>query len=74
MNELHTTHSWDFLGVNSLQYKDQVPSGSICDVIVGVIDSGTYRYHSHPALLLPLSDPVVGMTGFVHSFSCRDLA
>ncbi|XP_065869414.1 subtilisin-like serine-protease S [Euphorbia lathyris] len=45
MNELHTTHSWDFLGVNS--YNDQnnqlsVNSSAASDVIVGVIDTGVW--------------------------------
>ncbi|PKI40532.1 hypothetical protein CRG98_039092 [Punica granatum] len=42
MIQLHTTHSWEFLGVNSLQYEGQMPSGSMFDVIVGVIDTGLW--------------------------------
>ncbi|PKI40534.1 hypothetical protein CRG98_039094 [Punica granatum] len=42
MKQLHTTHSWEFLGVNSLQYEGRMPSGSMFDVIVGVIDSGLW--------------------------------
>ncbi|XP_073136903.1 subtilisin-like serine-protease S [Henckelia pumila] len=38
-NVIHTTHSWEFLGLNSIQQYDQ-PSTS--DVIVGVIDTGVW--------------------------------
>ncbi|PKI56412.1 hypothetical protein CRG98_023215 [Punica granatum] len=38
MMQLHTTHSWEFLGVN-FQYEGQMPSGSMFDVIVSVIDT-----------------------------------
>ncbi|KAI5577660.1 hypothetical protein BDE02_09G128500 [Populus trichocarpa] len=40
-NQLHTTHSWDFLGVNSPYANNQRPvTSSVSDVIVGVIDTG----------------------------------
>ncbi|XP_058008057.1 subtilisin-like serine-protease S [Hevea brasiliensis] len=44
VNKLHTTHSWDFLGVNSLhQYNNQLPmASSLSDIIVGVIDTGVW--------------------------------
>ncbi|KAJ4847113.1 hypothetical protein Tsubulata_043955 [Turnera subulata] len=43
MNKLHTTHSWDFLGVNSL-YQSHQPSmvSPEANVIVGVIDTGVW--------------------------------
>eukprot|EP00257_Ricinus_communis_P018873 XP_015577693.1 subtilisin-like protease SBT5.3 [Ricinus communis] len=44
INKLHTTHSWEFLGVNSL-YANKLPtasSSSSSDVIVGVIDTGVW--------------------------------
>nr|TKR91465.1 subtilisin-like protease SBT5.3 [Populus alba] len=40
-DKLHTTHSWDFLGVNSPYANNQRPvTSSVSDVIVGVIDTG----------------------------------
>ncbi|KAF8029407.1 hypothetical protein BT93_E1957 [Corymbia citriodora subsp. variegata] len=42
MNKLHTTHSWDFLGVNSLYQYNQQGTDASSDVIVGVIDSGVW--------------------------------
>ncbi|OAY51419.1 subtilisin-like serine-protease S [Manihot esculenta] len=44
MNKLHTTHSWEFLGVSSLhQYNNQLPvASSSSDIIIGVIDSGVW--------------------------------
>ncbi|WCJ41803.1 Subtilisin-like serine-protease S [Euphorbia peplus] len=48
MNKVHTTHSWDFLGVNSFsEQKSQLSLNSSLaaassDVIVGVIDSGVW--------------------------------
>ncbi|KAK3408193.1 hypothetical protein EUGRSUZ_J00481 [Eucalyptus grandis] len=39
MNKLHTTHSWDFLGLNSLYQYNQRGTEASSDVIVGVIDS-----------------------------------
>lgn len=40
MNKVHTTHSWDFLGVNSLYHYNQQETEASSDVVVGVIDSG----------------------------------
>ncbi|KAI3961000.1 hypothetical protein MKW92_048140 [Papaver armeniacum] len=40
INQIHTTHSWDFLGVNVPQNNGNIESKS--DVIVGVIDSGVW--------------------------------
>ncbi|XP_056168961.1 subtilisin-like serine-protease S [Syzygium oleosum] len=42
MNKVHTTHSWDFLGVNSLYQYNQQGTEASSDVIVGVIDSGIW--------------------------------
>ncbi|KAK9126419.1 hypothetical protein Scep_015265 [Stephania cephalantha] len=39
---LHTTHSWDFLGVNSYNQYNQLPGDAKSDAIVGVIDSGVW--------------------------------
>lgn len=39
-NKLRTTHSWDFLGVDSTPKYNQMPTASKSNVIVGVIDSG----------------------------------
>ncbi|KAI3924788.1 hypothetical protein MKW98_031039 [Papaver atlanticum] len=38
-NQLHTTHSWDFLGVDNVP-QNNANVGSKSDVIVGVIDTG----------------------------------
>ncbi|KAF8365175.1 hypothetical protein HHK36_032816 [Tetracentron sinense] len=40
INHAHTTHSWDFLGVDSIRQYNQLPLESKSDVIIGVIDSG----------------------------------
>ncbi|KAJ1419225.1 Peptidase S8/S53 domain superfamily [Sesbania bispinosa] len=40
MNKLHTTHSWDFLGLDSAYKSDNAAPDSASNVIVGVIDSG----------------------------------
>lgn len=40
MNRLHTTHSWDFLGIDSVYQYNQLPSVSQSNVIVGVVDGG----------------------------------
>ncbi|KAI4340455.1 hypothetical protein MLD38_025287 [Melastoma candidum] len=41
MNRVHTTHSWDFLRLNTLNpSKQQLKQNNISDVIIGVIDSG----------------------------------
>ncbi|KAL3718303.1 hypothetical protein ACJRO7_003442 [Eucalyptus globulus] len=39
MNEVHTTHSWDFLGVNLLHQYNQLGTDTISNVVGGVIDS-----------------------------------
>ncbi|KAI3908907.1 hypothetical protein MKW92_053216 [Papaver armeniacum] len=41
INQLHTTHSWDFLGVDGVQ-QNNANIDSKSDVIVGVIDSGIW--------------------------------
>ncbi|KAJ4828047.1 hypothetical protein Tsubulata_028119 [Turnera subulata] len=43
MNKLHTTHSWDFLGLNS-HYQSHRPSmvSRAANVIVGVVDTGVW--------------------------------
>lgn len=41
INRLRTTHSWDFLGIDSIPQYNQMPMDSKSNVIVGVIDSGT---------------------------------
>lgn len=50
MNKVHTTHSWDFLGVNSLYQYNQQGTEASSDVIIGVIDSG----NALKLLLFPL--------------------
>ncbi|XLU47314.1 hypothetical protein S245_042128 [Arachis hypogaea] len=42
LNRLHTTHSWDFLGLNSAYTGSHVALDWASDVIVGVVDSGIY--------------------------------
>ncbi|KAF8396429.1 hypothetical protein HHK36_018048 [Tetracentron sinense] len=42
MNHAQTTHSWDFLGVDSIPQYNQLPLKSKSDVIIGVIDSGVW--------------------------------
>lgn len=42
MNKLHTTHSWDFLGLDSVYTGNPVAPDSASNVIVGVIDSGNF--------------------------------
>lgn len=42
MNKLHTTNSWNFLGIDSLQQYNQLPMDSKSELIVGVIDTGIY--------------------------------
>ncbi|KAF8396405.1 hypothetical protein HHK36_018024 [Tetracentron sinense] len=42
MNHAHTTHSWDFLGVNPIHQYNHLPLESKSDVIIGVIDSGVW--------------------------------
>ncbi|XP_023738057.1 subtilisin-like serine-protease S [Lactuca sativa] len=40
MNQLHTTKSWRFLGVDSIPQYNKLPMDIKSDVIVGVIDTG----------------------------------
>ncbi|KAK7263384.1 hypothetical protein RJT34_30973 [Clitoria ternatea] len=42
MNKLHTTHSWDFLGLDSVYENNHPTLDTASDVIVGVIDSGVW--------------------------------
>ncbi|KAF3955082.1 hypothetical protein CMV_019661 [Castanea mollissima] len=42
MNKLHTTHSWEFLGIDSAQQYNQMPMESTSNIIVGVIDTGIW--------------------------------
>ncbi|KAF8397848.1 hypothetical protein HHK36_016773 [Tetracentron sinense] len=42
INHVHTTHSWEFLGVDSIQQYNQLTGESKSDVIVGVIDTGVW--------------------------------
>ncbi|XP_051134598.1 subtilisin-like serine-protease S [Andrographis paniculata] len=43
MNRVHTTRSWDFLGINALgDYNHQLLMSRSYDVIVGVIDTGVW--------------------------------
>ncbi|KAH6793622.1 hypothetical protein C2S52_004099 [Perilla frutescens var. hirtella] len=41
-NHIHTTHSWDFLGISNLEKHHQPLMDSASDVIIGVIDSGVW--------------------------------
>ncbi|XP_041993727.1 subtilisin-like serine-protease S isoform X2 [Salvia splendens] len=40
-SRIHTTHSWEFLGVTNLENSHQSLKDSTSDTIIGVIDSGT---------------------------------
>lgn len=40
MNHIHTTHSWEFLGMDNLEQYHQPLVDSTSDVIIGVIDTG----------------------------------
>ncbi|TKY67080.1 Subtilisin protease SBT5.3 [Spatholobus suberectus] len=42
MNKLHTTHSWDFLGLETVYNSNHTALTTASDVIVGVIDSGIW--------------------------------
>ncbi|KAF5931132.1 hypothetical protein HYC85_032005 [Camellia sinensis] len=42
MNELHTTHSWKFLGINSINHYNHLPMDSKSNVVVTMIDSGVW--------------------------------
>jgi hypothetical protein len=44
MNMLHTTHSWDFLRLDSVYKSNRIALDSTSDVIVGVIDSGNSSF------------------------------
>lgn len=44
MNKVHTTRTWDFLGINSVQQYKQLQMDSSSDVIVGVVDTGKALY------------------------------
>nr|DAD48593.1 TPA_asm: hypothetical protein HUJ06_018530 [Nelumbo nucifera] len=39
---LHTTHSWEFLGVDSIHQYNQLPIDVKSDMIIGVIDTGIW--------------------------------
>lgn len=52
MQRLHTTHSWDFLAIDSVDQYNQLPIDAKSNVIVGVIDGGmapssVYDLHKH---------------------------
>ncbi|EXB38468.1 Subtilisin-like protease [Morus notabilis] len=42
MQRLHTTHSWDFLAIDSVHQYNQLPIDAKSNVIVGVIDGGVW--------------------------------
>lgn len=42
MNKLYTTHSWNFLGLETVYKSNHISLDTASDVIVGVIDSGKY--------------------------------
>lgn len=61
MNRLHTTHSWKFLGIDSIPQYSNLPMDIKSDVIVGVLDTGTQlvtystsllRYYGMKSLLV----------------------
>nr|DAD28792.1 TPA_asm: hypothetical protein HUJ06_030260 [Nelumbo nucifera] len=41
-HHLHTTHSWEFLGVDSIHQYNNLPIDAKPDLIIGVIDSGIW--------------------------------
>ncbi|KAK6119865.1 hypothetical protein DH2020_046390 [Rehmannia glutinosa] len=41
-NHIHTTHSWEFLGINNLEQYHQQSMDSTSGIIIGVIDSGVW--------------------------------
>ncbi|KAL2507450.1 Subtilisin-like protease SBT5.3 [Forsythia ovata] len=41
-NKIHTTHSWEFLGLNNLKQNNRLSMYSTSNIIVGVIDSGIW--------------------------------
>ena len=58
MNKLHTTHSWDFLGLETISKNNPKALDTTSDVIVGVIDSGKYflSYYLFSFILITMSD------------------
>ncbi|CAK9179108.1 unnamed protein product [Ilex paraguariensis] len=42
MNKIHTTHSWQILGIDYIQQYNQLPMEVKSNVIVGVIDTGVW--------------------------------
>ncbi|KAF5823243.1 putative tripeptidyl-peptidase II [Helianthus annuus] len=42
MNQLHTTNSWRFLGIDSIPQYNKLATDIQSNVIVGVIDSGVW--------------------------------
>ncbi|XP_040995059.1 subtilisin-like serine-protease S [Juglans microcarpa x Juglans regia] len=42
VNKLHTTRSWEFLGIQSTHQYNQMPMNLNSDIIVGVIDTGIW--------------------------------
>ncbi|XP_059429002.1 subtilisin-like serine-protease S [Corylus avellana] len=42
MNRLQTTHSWEFLGIDSIHQYNHMPTDSNSNIIVGVIDTGIW--------------------------------
>ncbi|XP_031286037.1 subtilisin-like protease SBT5.3 [Pistacia vera] len=42
MNPVHTTRSWDFLDIDSINQYNQLPMNLKSDVVIGVIDSGVW--------------------------------
>lgn len=54
MNRLQTTHSWEFLGIDSIHQYNHMPTDSNSNIIVGVIDTGKYSHIliSHRILFL----------------------
>ncbi|KAK2987604.1 hypothetical protein RJ640_009348 [Escallonia rubra] len=43
-NEIHTTRSWNFLEVDSIQQYNYLPMSSKADVVVGLVDTGARFY------------------------------
>ncbi|KAK4440619.1 protein SUPPRESSOR OF K(+) TRANSPORT GROWTH DEFECT 1 [Sesamum alatum] len=41
-SRIHTTHSWDFLGINNLEQHHQPSLDSTSNIVIGVIDSGVW--------------------------------
>ncbi|KAK3016729.1 hypothetical protein RJ639_006707 [Escallonia herrerae] len=41
-NEIHTTRSWNFLEVDSIQQYNYLPMSSKADVVVGLVDTGVW--------------------------------